>query len=194
MSSSTYRARTDRATPVNLSNHSYFNLAGEGTETVLDHQLMVRADAILEIDEVSIPTGRFIPVAGTAFDSRSAQRIGARIDDPDQQLVFGKGYDHTFVLNRPGDGQPFLAATLYDPASGRRMEVLTQEPGLQVYTANFLDGILVGKSGRPYLKRSAVCLETQHYPDSPNKGNFPNTILRPGEVYQTRTIYRFSTQ
>ena len=188
-----YQATTDRATPVNFSNHSYFNLAGEGAETVLDHQLMVRADAILEIDEFSIPTGRFIPVAGTAFDFRSTRRIGARIDDPDQQLVFGKGYDHTFVLNRPGDGQPFLAATLYDPASGRRMEVLTQEPGLQVYTANFLNGVLVGKSGRPYLKRSAVCLETQHYPDSPNKGNFPNTILRPGEVYQTRTIYRFST-
>ncbi|MDI1248985.1 MAG: galactose mutarotase [Lacunisphaera sp.] len=189
-----YQATTDQPTPVNLSNHSYFNLAGEGAETVLDHVLMVRADAMLAIDEASIPTGQIVPVADTPFDFRAPRRIGDRIKDEDQQLLLGKGYDHTFVLNRASDRQPTVAATLYDPASGRLMEVLTQEPGMQVYTANFLDGILVGKSGRPYLKRSAVCLETQHFPDSPNKQSFPSTILRPGELYQTRTIYRFSTR
>lgn len=189
-----YRATTDRATPVNLSHHSYFNLAGEGTESVLDHQLMVAAEATLQIDEHSIPTGRLAPVAGTAFDFRSPRRIGERINDQEQQLIFGKGYDHTFVLNHASAKQPTLAATLYEPTSGRLLEVMTQEPGVQVYTANFLDGSLVGKSGRPYLKRSAICLEAQHFPDSPNKPNFPSTILRPGEVYQTRTLYRFSTR
>jgi aldose 1-epimerase len=189
-----YRATTDQATPVNLSNHSYFNLSGEGAETVLDHLLMVQADAMLPIDATSVPTGQIAPVKGTPFDFRTYRRIGDRIDDEDQQLVFGKGYDHTFVLNPAQDGQPTLAASLYDPGSGRLLEVFTQEPGLQVYTANFLDGILVGKAGRPYLKRSAVCLEAQHFPDSPNKDRFPNTILRPGELYQTRTLYHFSTR
>jgi aldose 1-epimerase len=189
-----YRATTDKATTVNLSNHSYFNLAGEGSATVLDHLLMVKADAMLPIDETAIPTGRVAPVADTPFDFRNPRRIGDRIDGGDAQLTLGKGYDHTFVLNRARETQPTLAATLYDPASGRFMEVLTQEPGVQVYTANFLDGILVGKSGRPYLKRSAICLETQHYPDSPNHTGFPSTILRPGELFQSRTIYRFSTQ
>jgi aldose 1-epimerase len=189
-----YRATTDQATPVNLSHHSYFNLAGEGAESVLDHQLMVQAEAILLIDEHSIPTGQLGTVAGTAFDFRSPRRIGERINDREQQLILGKGYDHTFVLNQASARQPTLAATLYEPTSGRLLEVMTQEPGLQVYTANFLDGSLVGKSGRPYLKRSAICLEAQHFPDSPNKAGFPSTILRPGEVYLTRTVYRFTTR
>jgi aldose 1-epimerase len=187
-----YRATTDKPTPVNLSHHSYFNLSGEGSETVLDHHLMVAADATLLIDEHSIPTGHLAPVAGTAFDFRKPRRIGERIDDQDQQLIFGKGYDHTFVLRQALAEQPTLAATLYDPTSGRLLTVLTQEPGLQVYTSNFLDGSLMGKSGRPYAKRSAICLEAQHFPDSPNKTHFPRTILRPGEVYQRRTLYQFS--
>ena len=189
-----YQATTDQATPVNLSNHSYFNLSGEGSETVLDHLLMVQADAMLPIDVTSIPMGWIAPVEDTPFDFRTSRRIGDRINDEDQQLVFGRGYDHTFVLNRSPNSHPTLAATLYDPISGRLLDVLTQEPGLQIYTANYLDGILVGKSGRPYPKRSAVCLEAQHFPDSPNQVGFPGTILRPGEIFQTRTLYRFSTR
>jgi aldose 1-epimerase len=189
-----YRAKTDKATPINLSNHSYFNLAGEGSETALNHILVIDAEGVLRIDENSIPTGQIMPVAATAFDFRTPKRIGERIDRKEEQLVLGKGYDHTFVLNRAAGDPATLVATLHDPESGRFMEVFTQEPGLQLYTSNFLDGSLVGKSGRPYLKRSAVCLETQHFPDSPNKEGFPSTILRAGGVYQTRTVYRFSTR
>jgi len=186
-----YRATTDRATPVNLSNHTYFNLAGEGSDTVLDHELMIDAEEMLVIGKTSVPTGKIASVAGTPFDFRHPKPVGRDINQTNGQLANGSGYDHTFVLN-PKKGVKKPVATLYEKTSGRKMQVFTDQPGLQLYTANFLDGSLNGKSGKPYLKRSSLCLETQHFPDSPNQSRFPNTILRPGETYQTRTIYQFS--
>ncbi|AOS43550.1 Aldose 1-epimerase precursor [Lacunisphaera limnophila] len=188
-----YRATTDRATPVNLTQHSYFNLQGEGRGDILDHQLQLHASHVTPVNAGLIPTGRIAPVAGTPFDFTTPQRIGDRVDAPDEQLQFAGGYDHNWVLDSQS-GQLALAATASEPTSGRTMQVWTQEPGVQFYGGNFLDGSAVGKSGQPYGRRSGFCLETQHYPDSPNQPAFPSTILRPGQTYRTSTVFKFSAR
>ncbi|MCK2184238.1 aldose epimerase family protein [Halomonas getboli] len=190
-----YRAETDRATPVNLTQHSYFNLSGEGDPSILDHVLTIHGDAFTPVDETLIPTGEIRDVAGTPFDFRQPTPIGRRIGDDNRQLARGGGYDHNFVLamdNAPLDA-PRSAARVVDPDSGRVLEIATTEPGLQFYSGNFLDGSVTGKGGEPYLKRSGFALETQHFPDSPNRPDFPSTILEPDETYRSLTVYRFST-
>ena len=186
-------ATTDKATPVNLTNHTYWNLAGDGKRDILGHLLMVESNDIVPVDSTLIPTGQLMPVDGTPFDFRAPTAIGARIADSHQQLRYGNGYDHTFVLDRASGTGLKHALRVVEPTTGRTLDISTTEPGVQVYSGNFLDGTAVGKHGHVYRFRYGLALETHHFPDSPNQPSFPSTILHPGETYRTRTVWQFGT-
>ncbi len=188
-----YTATTDKATVLNLTNHSYFNLAGEGNGDILDHVLTLYAKQFTPVDKTLIPTGELRDVAGTPLDFTRATAIGKRINESYEQVVFGKGYDHNWVIASDGRKGLTLAAEAYDPKSGRTLEVLTTEPGVQFYSGNFLDGPK-GKGNKAYGQRAAFCLETQHFPDSPNHPNFPSTLLKPNSVFRSQTVFRFSSK
>ncbi len=188
-----YELKSDKATPANVTHHGYFNLKGEGNGDILGHELLIKADKTTPVDKGLIPTGALKPVKGTPFDFTTAHTIGERVNADDEQMKFGGGYDHNWVLNSQ-DGSLASAVEVFEPTTGRAMEVLTTEPGVQFYCGNFLDGSNVGKTGKPYKFRNGLCLETQHYPDSPNHPEFPSTIIQPGKTYKSTTIYRFSTR
>jgi aldose 1-epimerase len=189
-----YTARTEQDTVINLTNHSYFNLSADMNKEIVDHQLLLRARQFTPVDSTLIPTGELRAVRGTPFDFTKLTAIGTRINQDDEQLKFGKGYDHNWALERSEKGGLSLAAEVFEPSSGRVLEVLTTEPGIQFYSGNFLDGAAKGKGGQLYAHRTGLCLETQHFPDSPNHPNFPSTVLKPGETYRSSTVLRFSTR